>query len=207
MTVPARMAAVRARLAALAAGADTPGLLSPARAAAVMEERARRLAPAVEPDLAGSLRDVARFTLAGERYGLEARYLREVVRPGDVTRIPGTPERLLGVTNLRGALLPVFDLRRLLDLPPADPTPQARVLVLGTEQAEVGVLVDTVEDMTRLRADDLHDVPAALSAAGAECLAGVTADALVMLDGERLLAHPRLCHAGSSGEPAGKRES
>lgn len=80
------------------------------------------------------------FRVAGERYAIEAGLVREVVRPLRLTRVPHAPAGLLGLGNLRGAVLPVVSLGALLG---KSETGGGRVIVL--EQADpVGVMVDDV---------------------------------------------------------------
>jgi purine-binding chemotaxis protein CheW len=98
----------------------------------------------------------------------------------------------VGVTNLRGDILAVFDLRRFFGLPPGAVTELARVLVLGDDRAEFGVLADEVHEVRALRTGDLLDAPASVAGVGREYLRGVTEEALVVLDGDVLLRDSRL---------------
>ena len=70
-----------------------------------------------------------------------------------------------------------------------DPT---RVLVLGDDRAEFGVLADAAHDITTLRVDEIHAAPDSATGVGREYLRGVTADALIVLDGAALLQDGRL---------------
>ena len=84
---------------------------------AILDERARRLAaPISDATIATEVLEVATFTLSGERYAIETRYVREIVALADFTPVPGGPSVLFGVVNLRGDVLAVFDLRSLLGL-------------------------------------------------------------------------------------------
>jgi purine-binding chemotaxis protein CheW len=181
---------VRQRLARAAAEEGT-SRLSPEQARAVLEERARALARVPdEVPAAGDVVEVVTFELGGECYAVEARLVREVVRLADCTPVPGAPEHLLGVANLRGAVLAVFDLRPLLGVAADAPPDLGRVLVLGDGQAELGAPADVVREVTRLRLDELHPPPP--SAAGGGLVRGVTAGAVVVLDGAALLRDGRL---------------
>ena len=112
-----------------------------------MEERARRLArPAAEVRGSGDTLEIVVFGLASERYAVENRYVREVVRLADLAPVPGAPEFMAGVTNLRGEILAVVDLRRFFGVPARGITDTSRVVVLGADEAEFGVLAgDGVE--------------------------------------------------------------
>jgi purine-binding chemotaxis protein CheW len=184
---------IRRRLDKLAAAADGAPALTPERARAVLEERARALArvPAETPDASAFL-PVVTFTLSGERYAVEAQYVREVVRLGEHTPVPGAPDYLVGVVNLRGDILAVFDLRKLFGLPPVSVTDLSRILVLGGDRAEFGVLVDTADEVRPLRTAELLEPPASVAGVGREYLRGVTEEALAVLDGAVLLRDSRL---------------
>jgi purine-binding chemotaxis protein CheW len=185
----------RARLATLErmmAEAERP---SRQRAEALLEARARQLArPLAEPAGPGAVTEVIVFSLARERYALDAALVREIVRFADFTPVPGAADFLVGVTNLRGEILPVFDLHRFFDLPSRGLTDQSRVVVLGHDRRELGVLADETHEVVSVRADEVRAPAPSIGAgsAGREYIRGFTADALVVLDGERLLRDPRL---------------
>lgn len=185
-------ARVRERLAHAQAAAAAPDELTPERARAVMDQRARVLARVPEPAPAPDTCEVLTLALGAERYGIETTYVREVVRLANFTALPGAPEFVLGVTNLRGEILCIVDVRTFFAVPHAALTDLSRMIVLGTDAPEFGLLADRVDAMTKLRADDLLPVPASASGIAREYLRGVTRDALIVLDGAALLRDPRL---------------
>ena len=197
---PVNWSQVRQRLAARAA-ADGADVMSPERARAVLEERALALArvPA-EADDAESIEAVV-FSLADERYAIETTYVREVVRLGEVTSLPGAPDFFAGVVSLRGQVLAVVDLRRLFGLSAAGSVSMTRLVVLGDERPEFGVLAETVSEVVALRAGQLLD-PAGGAGLAAEHIRGVTDAALIVLDGAALLRDPRL-YIDQGEEPGG----
>jgi purine-binding chemotaxis protein CheW len=158
-----------------------------------MDARGRALARVqqADPD-AGEVLEVATFALADEQYALETRFVSEVIRLADCTRVPGTPDFLLGVTNLRGEFLSVIDLRKIFDLPARELSDQSRVVVLGGERPEFGVLAESAHEVLTLRRDDLLEPPGSVTGIGRESLRGVTRDALIVLDGAALLQDARL---------------
>ena len=193
---------VRRRLARSAEATEEALRLSPERAKAVMDERARALArvPAAPPK-ASEVLEIATFALANEHYGVETRYVREVVRLADYAPLPGAPAFLVGLLNLRGEILALIDLRTFFGVPARGLTDMARVLVLGDERAEFGVLADAAHEVTTLRVDEVHEPPESASGVGREYLRGVTAEALIVLDGAALLRDGRLII--DQGEEAG----
>jgi len=97
--------------------------------------------------------------LAGSRYAIAVERVREIVRVASVTRVPRTPDWLVGVVALRGEVVQVVDLRRRLGLPSAAPTRASRIVVIhGDDDGVAGLLVDSVRGVTRVPE---HDVIAA----------------------------------------------
>jgi purine-binding chemotaxis protein CheW len=179
-------------------GVDAPSLDDAARA--VLDARAAALArvPAVPPDATDTL-ELLTFRLADEQYAFEVALVREVHRQPAITPLPGTPKRLLGVTNLRGEIMAVMDLGELFGIPAPQRDGAAWLIVLGRERAEFGVVCDSVQEVLSLRLDALRPAVNLLAGVGRELVRGVTAEALIVLDGERVLADERLYCDGYEG--------
>jgi purine-binding chemotaxis protein CheW len=87
---------------------------------------------------------VCLFSLAGELFALDVQHARQVVVLDDYTVVPLAPAHLIGVTNLRGYVLPVVDIRSLLGLSGPRVSGGSRVLVLGAGPGQIGVAIDEV---------------------------------------------------------------
>lgn len=87
------------------------------------------------------------FMLADQRYGVAVAQVREVLKLSELARVPGAPSSCLGVVNLRGRIVSVLDLRRLLGLTPATPNKQSRLLVIDHPEGVVALLVDRVLEL------------------------------------------------------------
>jgi purine-binding chemotaxis protein CheW len=96
------------------------------------------------------------------------------------------------VTGLRGQIVAVVELRKFFGIAPRDWTDLARLVILGGEQPEFGILADAVHEVATLRKKDLLEPAGAVSGVGREYLRGITAGALIVLDGAALLQDPRL---------------
>jgi purine-binding chemotaxis protein CheW len=184
---------VRSKLTRAAASSDEALSPSAESIRAILAERARLLArvPAAPPSATEAL-TVVTFALGNERYAVESRFLREVVRVTDITPVPDTPEFLAGVTNVRGEILALVDLRKLFGIAVTGLTDLSRIVILGLERAEFGLLADAVHEVTILRRDDLLEPPGPVAGISPDYSLGVTEDALIVLDGEALLVDPRL---------------
>ena len=156
----------------------------------ILDARARLLARVPdEPPRAGEVLELVVFVLGGERYGIESRFVREVARLTRFTPVPGTPAFVLGVTNLRGEILALFDLRHLLGIVVQGVTDLGRIVVLGEHRREFGLLADAASEILYVPVASLArtDAPSARA-----YLRGVTPDGVIVLSGEALLSDPRL---------------
>jgi purine-binding chemotaxis protein CheW len=137
---------------------------------------------AVEPvALAGASeapREFLAFALERETYAVPVSVLREIVKVPPLTEIPRAQKSLLGVMNLRGEVLPVYDLKPKLHLPPSPPLAQgtertARVLVVRSEEGDAGLLVDRVEEVVRLRPSTIEAPPPGVAGGERDCVVGI----------------------------------
>lgn len=110
--------------------------------------------------------EVLTFTIDAQSYGLDLLSVREIRAWTDVTPLPNTPPFVRGVINLRGAVVPIFDLRVRLGGGETQPTSANVVIVVEIGTESCGLLVDTVSDILALDGDALQPVPA--TAADAE---------------------------------------
>ena len=164
--------------------------LAPVEAKALLDQRARDLARVIDSDeQAGDKIEVVTFALSSERYAIEVCSIFEVERFAEFTPVPGAPGHLLGVTNLNGEILAIFDLRELFGIPQRAISDLFRVIVLGDERPQFGVLADAVDEVRLIAVTELRSPPAQLPAG--ELVRGVTEDALILLDGGALLADNR----------------
>lgn len=160
----------------------------------IQEEIARRQA---EPEQAPEETEaVLVFLLAGERYAFPLQAVREISRLRTVTPLPGLPPAVLGATGLRGEVLPVLDLRRLLSLEEAESTAASRLLIVQQEGVAVALLTDQVEDIVVLPLAAISPPPTAVVGEAPAFLQGVAHEGEVSI---RLLDLPRLLEAVRHG--------
>jgi purine-binding chemotaxis protein CheW len=89
-----------------------------------------------------------RIRIGDETYAVAVEHVHEVVRLGLLTPIPGAGASVLGIFNLRGGIVPVFDLAHLLGV--TAPGPRHRMLIADVNGRQVGLAVDEVTDVTEL---------------------------------------------------------
>jgi purine-binding chemotaxis protein CheW len=186
--LPGNRSAVRERLhARLADHAGAADAHTAAFAEMVLEARARRLAAAraVVAEPASGIAALC-FRVAGEHYALPLSDMAEVLPLAAWTPVPGQPQHLLGVMNVRGEIRPVLDLHALLNLPA--PETDAYVVFLQCDGCEVGLRVDAL-DRIRFIDDAGLTVPhEAANGLPQRFVAGITADTLILLDTRQILA-------------------
>jgi purine-binding chemotaxis protein CheW len=119
-----------------------------------------------EDDLADTL-ELVSFAVDGQEYALPIDQVQEIVQaPESVSRVPNAGERVLGVMDLRGRLLPVLSMRRVFGLSVTDLEPQNRIVVVSLDDAVVGVVMDTVREVLRVPHDLVAPLPDVVAAAG-----------------------------------------
>lgn len=129
------------------------------------------------------------FRLGGEVYAVLVADVREVLKSYHLTTVPNTPNYILGVMSLRGAMLPIIDLCKRFGLAPGANDEKSRIVVVSSADEEVGLLVDQVTGVFRVLPDEIKPVPENLEQ-GAEFLRGIvrTDDRLyILLDLEKAL--------------------
>ena len=130
------------------------------------------------------------FTLGGESCAIHVRQARAIVTIGALTRVPGAPPALLGVTNVRGTVVAVVDLRPLLGLPPAPVGAGTSAVVLEDGDLRAALAVDRVLGIERF--ETALPTPDASPFVPVACGALSSADGMVtLLDGPTILATVR----------------
>lgn len=118
--------------------------------------------PSVENAGAGARLDipsrVCLVSLSNELFAIDLHNVREVFEVESITPIPGTPAALAGVANLRGTVIPLVDLRRLLGLTTSGSSPRFAVVTRHGGQ-QVGVLVDRVPEIRTVQTDEFLPAP------------------------------------------------
>jgi purine-binding chemotaxis protein CheW len=184
---------IRTRLALAMKATERDVRPGPAESKLLLDERARQLArPPPEEARPGEVLFLATFALAGERYGIETEFVREIARFLDVTPVPGAADFLVGVANLRGEILAVVNLKKFFGVAERGVTDRSRVIVLGHSRNELGILADEVHDLAAVREDEVLEAPASAHGVDRPHVRGVTKDALIVLAGARLLGDQRL---------------
>ncbi len=88
------------------------------------------------------------FTLGRENFGVDVNMVREIVRvPSFITRVPNAPMYIRGVINLRGTIVPVFDMQMKIGMVNSPLTDEARIIVLAVSDVTFGIIVNSVREV------------------------------------------------------------
>lgn len=143
-----------------------------------------------QPD-AGALAKWVTFGVGQELYGIPVLQVQEVLKVPEIAEVPGAPGHVLGIINLRGNVVTVLDLRRRLRLAERPHDDATRIVVVETGENVAGILVDRVEEVMELGADQLAPLPGVGDRDNANVLSGVAhcgAEMLILIDVDKLLS-------------------
>src|SRR5690554_8101398 len=99
------------------------------------------------------------FRLDNETYGINVMQVQEGLRHTEIAPVPGAPECVLGIINLRGNVGTVIDTRQRFGLAPAPVTEQTRIVLIEADRQVVGILVDSVAEVVYLRQSEIETAP------------------------------------------------
>lgn len=144
-------------------------------------------------------RQYVTFGLGEELFGIEVTRAREILSLVSVTKVPQTPDYLLGVINLRGQVVPVVDLRIKLGMPEAEMTRDSCIIVMEVqvdgEVLIVGGLADSVREVLELHDDHIEPPPRMGTKLRTQFIAGmgkVDEQFLILLEIDRVFSSEEL---------------
>jgi purine-binding chemotaxis protein CheW len=117
--------------------------------------------------------ELACFEARGRVYGIEVLQIREIVRSQEVTPLPGAPQLIEGVIDLRGVVIPVVDLGRALCGERSEEGLEVRIAVLDVDGMVFGLRVDAAVDVISVEASDVDEPPALATHAGYDTVRAV----------------------------------
>lgn len=176
----------------------TPDLSQAETRKRLLRQRAEQLARRQEVQAAEAQLEVVVFELGREPYALEMHHVREVVPLKDLAPVPFTPAFVLGVTSVRGEIVPVIDLRHLFGMPERGLRNVTRAVIVRDGVLELGVLADVVLGLRTVPAAAIGAPPPGFTGIQAGLLRGVSPDGLIVLDAAAVLAEcAALVHASA----------
>jgi purine-binding chemotaxis protein CheW len=129
--------------------------------------------------------DVLAFLAGDEEYGIAIAYVAEIVKVPPITAVPRVPPAVLGITSLRGTIVPVLDLRVVLGVSRPAVQRTSRLVVLRGDGQPLAMLVDQVSQVVRLDRASIEPRPEGVISRSnryIECIARVNGRILVVLE-------------------------
>ncbi|TVP58489.1 MAG: purine-binding chemotaxis protein CheW [Halomonadaceae bacterium] len=130
------------------------------------------------------------FHLDDETYGLNVMQIQEVLRYTEIAPVPGAPDYVLGIINLRGNVVTVIDTRRRFGLQDAEVSDATRIVVLEADNQVIGILVDSVAEVVYLRRNEIETAPNVGNVESARFIQGVCnrdGDLVILVEFEKML--------------------
>lgn len=97
--------------------------------------------------------------IGNEQYGINIKYIDNIVKNQRITRVPKTQIYYKGVINLRGEIIPVMSVRVKLGLPEDEYTDKTRIIIIKLEGATIGIIVDQVNEVVTLDEEQIEKGP------------------------------------------------
>lgn len=136
------------------------------------------------------------FKLGDEKYGVDINQVREIIRPTQITRIPNAPDFVEGVINLRGQITTIINLRKRFGMEPKEIDNDTRIIVVEYNNAIIGMMVDTVNEVKYLSSADIEALPSIItSRSEAKFLKGVGKlpdSLLILIDLNKVLSEEEI---------------
>ena len=99
------------------------------------------------------------FMLAGEKYGINVMQVREVLRDIEIAPVPGAPDYVLGIINLRGNVVTVVDTRSRFGLPSGETNTESRIIIIENNEQTLGLLVDSIAEVADIFKSQIELTP------------------------------------------------
>lgn len=167
-----------------------------AQAAVVDQEDGELLADEVQ---------LVTFKVDNEEYGVDIMQVQEIIRVGNIVRVPGAPPFVEGIMDLRGKVLPVVDLRRRFHLESREHDATSRIVVINLADMTLGLVVDSITEVLRLPNGAIEPPPRIVAGIDARFLKGigrVDKRLLILLDLDRIFSEEEIAGIGRMAEAA-----
>lgn len=131
------------------------------------------------------------FGLGNETYGIDIGLVREIIQMQHITRVPGTPFSVEGITNIRGTVIPVVSLRKRFKLSERTESENTRIVVVNCHGAETGIIVDVVNEVLRVPVTSIEPPAAFVTGENSDHVTGIVKlekRLVILLDMEQILS-------------------
>jgi len=144
-------------------------------------------------------RQCVTFRLDNEIYGINVMLIQEVLRVTEIAPVPGAPNYVIGIINLRGNVVTVIDTRMRFGLPPKEMDDATRIVIIEAENQTVGIVVDSVSEVVDVNASEIETAPNVGNDETARYIEGVVSrdeELLILVDLNKLLTEDEWADMG-----------
>lgn len=113
------------------------------------------------------------FNIGKESFGVKISQVREIIKLEEITNLPNSSQNVKGVINLRGQITPVIDLKIMLGFGASDTNEHTRIIVVELGKNTIGMIVDSVSEVIRIRKKDIDSTPSLITTADADYITGI----------------------------------
>ncbi len=134
------------------------------------------------------------FAMDNELYGMEIRYITEIIGIQPITAVPGMPDYMRGITNLRGKIIPIMDARLRFKKEEREYNERTCIIVIDTDADSMGLIVDSVAEVLFIGDEDIAPPPN-ISKSGHQYIKGIgkTGKSIkLLIDCQKLLTDDEL---------------
>ncbi|HCF80050.1 MAG TPA: chemotaxis protein CheW [Glaciecola sp.] len=130
------------------------------------------------------------YRLGDETYGINVMQVQEVLRHTEIAPVPGAPEYVIGIINLRGNVVTVIDTRARFGLPESEITDNTRIVIIEADEHVVGIMVDSVAEVVYLKSSEIDSATNVGTEESTKFIQGVSNrddELLILVDLNRML--------------------
>ncbi|MGE0082369.1 MAG: chemotaxis protein CheW [Thiohalomonadaceae bacterium] len=131
------------------------------------------------------------FHLDAEKYGINVMQVREVLKVSEIAPVPGAPDFVLGIINLRGNVVTVIDTRQRFGLQPREMDDATRIVIIENGEQVVGIVVDSVAEVMNIPSAEIEMAPNVGNDESAKFIQGVShqgEELVILIDHARLFS-------------------
>lgn len=122
----------------------------------VLQKQQEQKKPATETE---NIIQLVAFVVGTEEFAVPILSIQEIIKPLEYTRVPGVPNYVLGVFNMRGWVVPLINLRLKFGLPYEKPTEDTRYIVIRNQEERAGFIIDRLTEAVRIKESDIDPTP------------------------------------------------
>lgn len=130
------------------------------------------------------------FNVNGQEFAIDINKVKTIEKVTPITRVPGTPDFVIGVINLRGEVIPVVDIRKRMGFEPREFDENSRIIIVGINDMEIGLTADSANEVMDMEQDKIEnnlDFTRNIDDSFVEGVGKTEENIVVILDLERIL--------------------